>query len=118
LPRVSVPLRVRESLSMREDWPIAAGVDGFNLRTGGGVTHLRELLETAEPECHGIRRVVLWTGEAPPAQVPDRPWLRANQAWIPTGGCEPSVRDRTKGTPRLQAADRSILYRPPAGRSF
>lgn len=54
---------------------ITIGVDGSNLRRGGGVTHLCELLRAADPQRYGIGRVVLWGGAALLAQIPHLPWL-------------------------------------------
>jgi len=54
---------------------LTVGIDAANLRRGGGVTHLVELLRAAQPEQVGIRRVVLWGGEATLNAVEDRPWL-------------------------------------------
>ena len=51
------------------------GIDATNLRGGGGVTHLVELLRVAQPKLHGIGRVVVW-GSTPTLQLLDaRPWL-------------------------------------------
>jgi len=50
-------------------------IDASNLRSGGGVTHLVELLSAAEPDAHGISRVVVWSGRKTLAQLPVRPWL-------------------------------------------
>ena len=54
---------------------ISIGVDGSNLRAGGGVTHLCELIKAAEPERHGIGRVVLWAGSSLLEQVSPMRWL-------------------------------------------
>jgi glycosyltransferase involved in cell wall biosynthesis len=51
------------------------GIDASNLRDGGGLTHMIELLCAAKPEEHGIDRVVLWGGRDILGQIPDRPWL-------------------------------------------
>lgn len=51
------------------------GIDATNLRCGGGVTHLIELLTVAEPDKHGIARVVVWGGEQTLAKLPERSWL-------------------------------------------
>lgn len=53
------------------------GIDASNLRAGGGVTHLVEMLGAAEPRRHGIDRVTVWSGRATLAQLPVRPWLAA-----------------------------------------
>jgi glycosyltransferase involved in cell wall biosynthesis len=62
-----------EASRHRPGWVI--GVDGANLRQGGGITHLVELLGAAEPEEHGVSRVVVWGGAELMAALPDRPWL-------------------------------------------
>ena len=54
---------------------LVVGIDGGNIRGGGTVTHLIETLRVAEPEKHGIHRVVLWGGEKLLAAIDDKPWL-------------------------------------------
>ena len=51
------------------------GIDGSNLRGGGGVTHLVELLSAAQPQEHGIGRVVVWGGRDLLQQIPERSWI-------------------------------------------
>ena len=51
------------------------GIDGTNLRAGGGVTHLMELLCAAKPAEHGIDRIVVWGGLLTLSALEDRPWL-------------------------------------------
>jgi glycosyltransferase involved in cell wall biosynthesis len=51
------------------------GIDASNLRAGGGVTHLVELLGAGEPGAHGIDRVLVWSGRAMLDRLPARPWL-------------------------------------------
>jgi glycosyltransferase involved in cell wall biosynthesis len=54
---------------------LVVGIDATNLRRGGGLTHLIELLAAAEPEKHGIGRIVVWGGAQTLGQLPDRDWL-------------------------------------------
>lgn len=54
---------------------LTIGIDAANLRGGGGVTHLIELLRAAQPEVHGIDRVLIWGGSKTLDLVDDRPWL-------------------------------------------
>jgi len=54
---------------------LTVGIDATNLRRGGGVTHLVELLRAARPENQGIERVVIWGGGHMLNAVDDRPWL-------------------------------------------
>jgi glycosyltransferase involved in cell wall biosynthesis len=56
---------------------LSVGIDGSNLRHGGGVTHLVELLRAARPHQYGIEEIVVWGGEKLLSRLPQRPWLRA-----------------------------------------
>lgn len=58
-------------------YPMDVGIDASNLRAGGGITHLVELLGAAEPARHGIGRVLVWCGRAMVERLPQRPWLEA-----------------------------------------
>ncbi|SVD41868.1 uncharacterized protein METZ01_LOCUS394722, partial [marine metagenome] len=51
------------------------GIDASNVRSGGGIIHLQKILEQAEPEAHLISRVIVWGGDAPLDNLPDKPWL-------------------------------------------
>jgi glycosyltransferase involved in cell wall biosynthesis len=51
------------------------GIDASNIRQGGGVTHLVELLREANPlEC-GFSKVVVWSGHSTLDRIEDREWL-------------------------------------------
>ncbi len=52
------------------------GIDASNIRTGGGLTHLAELLNAAEPYKHGITRVTVWAGKQTIDSLPVKPWLK------------------------------------------
>ncbi|MGO9022472.1 MAG: glycosyltransferase family 4 protein [Syntrophobacteraceae bacterium] len=51
------------------------GIDASNIRQGGGVTHLVEVLRVGEPEPYGISRVTVWGGVNTLKRIEDRPWL-------------------------------------------
>ena len=62
------------------------GIDATNIRGGGGVTHLQEMLDAAIPESAGIGRITLWTGSATAALMPKRSWLRTRTLpWMDAG---------------------------------
>ena len=48
---------------MTEAKLLTIGIDATNIRGGGGLTHLVELLRTARPEVHGVDSIVVWGGE-------------------------------------------------------
>jgi len=51
------------------------GIDASNIRAGGGVTHLVELLRVADPAEFGFARVTVWGGRETLTRLEDRPWL-------------------------------------------
>jgi glycosyltransferase involved in cell wall biosynthesis len=51
------------------------GIDASNIRRGGGLTHLVELLGAADPEAHGFSKVVVWSGRDSLNRIADRSWL-------------------------------------------
>lgn len=51
------------------------GIDAYNIRAGGGVSHLVELLRAADPESHGFIQVVVWSGSDTLNKIEDRHWL-------------------------------------------
>ena len=52
------------------------GIDASNIRAGGGVTHLVELLGAASPEAHGFRKVIVWATSNTLKKIAERPWLQ------------------------------------------
>lgn len=54
---------------------VTIGIDASNLRQGGGITHLVELLQAAQPSELGIVRVVVWGGTKILEALDSRPWL-------------------------------------------
>lgn len=70
-PIETVPRTNRRSLNKS----IVLGIDATNLRAGGGLTHLSELLAEANPTEQGIERVVVWSGKPTLNALEDRPWL-------------------------------------------
>ena len=53
------------------------GIDGTNLRSGGSLTHIGELLTAARPEQHGVTHVIIWAGRDVLSRLPSRSWLEA-----------------------------------------
>ncbi len=51
------------------------GIDASNIRAGGGLTHLVELLTHARPEDHGFDEVIVWAPLLTISKLPDLPWL-------------------------------------------
>jgi len=54
---------------------LSLGIDASNIRSGGGLTHLRELLCAVEPAASGITKVIVWSGDETLDVLPERSWL-------------------------------------------
>jgi glycosyltransferase involved in cell wall biosynthesis len=52
------------------------GIDASNIRSGGGVTHLVEMLGVATPDEQGFSQVIVWAGKQTLAKLPCEPWLK------------------------------------------
>jgi glycosyltransferase involved in cell wall biosynthesis len=50
-------------------------IDASNLRLGGGVTHLAQLLAAADPAASGVHQVVVWGAQLTLSALPERAWL-------------------------------------------
>ena len=50
-------------------------IDASNLRTGGGLTHLVELLGNVDVAVHGFEQVFVWSSKATLDRIADRSWL-------------------------------------------
>jgi glycosyltransferase involved in cell wall biosynthesis len=61
--------------NMNKAKPYTLGIDATNLRAGGGVTHLMELLRAAQPAEHGIDHIVVWGGKPTLKALEAQPWL-------------------------------------------
>jgi glycosyltransferase involved in cell wall biosynthesis len=51
------------------------GIDASNIRAGGGVAHLKNILKFAEPEKYGIKKIIVWGGKNPLERLPQNTWL-------------------------------------------
>jgi glycosyltransferase involved in cell wall biosynthesis len=61
-------------------------IDASNIRQGGGVTHLSQLLGVAKPDEAGFHQVTVWACRETVAQLPNKPWLtKLSPAWTNAG---------------------------------
>ena len=54
---------------------IVVGIDASNIKRGGGITHLSNLLNSFRPEKYGIDKIILWGGEPILNKIDNNPWL-------------------------------------------
>jgi glycosyltransferase involved in cell wall biosynthesis len=62
---------------------VIVGIDASNVRAGGGVTHLTNVLANLTPEDFGIRRVIVWGNRPLLDRLPDVDWLeKIHDSWL------------------------------------
>lgn len=54
---------------------IRIGIDATNIRIGGGITHLLELLNGIDAKAMSVKEVVIWAGAKTLHSLPDYPWI-------------------------------------------
>ena len=89
------------------------GVDASNIRVGGGVTHLTELLRVANPLAHGFARVIVWSGRSTLSQIEDRPWLvKSYLAELDLGIAQRALWQRFRLSELARASGCDVLFAP------
>ncbi len=92
---------------------LVIGIDATNLRRGGGVTHLVELLAAADPKKCGIEKVLLWSGQITLAALEDREWLeKINPSALDKGLMQRTIWQRFKLANVARAAGCDLLFAP------
>lgn len=56
------------------------GIDAANIRLGGGVTHLVELLSAFDPNNSSFKRIIVWGSRQTLSQIPNFHWLEKRTA--------------------------------------
>lgn len=89
------------------------GIDASNLRVGGGITHLVDVLRALQPEAHGVEAITVWGGRDTLAALPAAPWLQARHETALDGGLLTRVRwQRETLARRLRDAGCDVLFAP------
>jgi glycosyltransferase involved in cell wall biosynthesis len=93
------------------------GIDASNLRAGGGVTHLTEMLAAGDPPSAGIESVVVWAGRDTLARLPRRPWLTPEHEPALDGRLPARLHWQRYTLQRRAAAACDLLFAPGGGQA-
>lgn len=52
------------------------GIDLTNIKNGGGLTHITELLNAAQPQLYGFEEVIVWGNAETLSKLPNVDWLK------------------------------------------
>lgn len=89
------------------------GIDAANLRGGGGVTHLVELLRAADPPAHGFSKVILWSNQVTLSQVENSAWLeKVNPSELENGLLQRSLWQKFKLAKAAEDSGCDVLLVP------
>jgi glycosyltransferase involved in cell wall biosynthesis len=90
------------------------GIDASNIRCGGAITHLAEIIRHGDPIAHGIRRVTIWGASLVLDRIPDRPWLERVHVPLLEGRLPMRVAWQLLIRPRLARASCDLMFAPGA----
>jgi len=88
-------------------------IDAVNIRQGGGVTHLTQMLKEANPSQFGFSRVTIFTSSATAELLPSYPWLTKRvEGWMDRGILLRSLFLQWKIPAYLRQLNCDILFSP------
>ena len=89
------------------------GIDASNIRGGGGLTHLSEMLAEAEPQKHGIDRVVVWAPSPTLGKIQERAWMqKKTHPWLDKSLLWRQAWQRMKFPPLLRRESCQLVFVP------
>lgn len=97
---------------------LTLGIDASNLRGGGGVTHLRELLGNANPRAHGFSHVVVWGSKSTLSVLNSSDWLIARNPQLLEGSYAKRLLWQAFCLPRLASNEKCDIVFAPGGTHF
>jgi len=105
--------RQRLRLDMDQKHGLHLGIDATNIRQGGGLTHLSQFLQAADPVAAGFIRVTVWTCQSTAAVLPERPWLDKRSApWMDASLVRRTLGQQFQLPRELVAAGCDVLFSP------
>lgn len=100
---------------LKNSTELRLGIDASNLRGGGGITHLAEVIRAAEPAEFGFGRVLVWGGKETLDAIPERPWLERIHVPALDGSLPARLFWRKKELPGLAEKACDLLFIPGGG---
>ena len=92
---------------------IHLGIDATNIRQGGGITHLSQLLQAGDPLVEGIDRVTVLVNQAAATALPVRPWLfKVSLPWMDASLPRRMLGQQFQLPYALKAAGCEVLFSP------
>lgn len=91
-------------------------IEASNIRAGGGLTHLVELLRHASPSTYGFERVVLYAPDTTLNKVEDREWLeKKSEPGLNKGYIYRSIWKFFSLKKKIKSYERRVVFIPGTG---
>lgn len=64
------------------------GINAFNIKSGGAINHLVEVLNAVEPQLYGFEEIIIWSSDVVLDKLHSKPWLSKvnynpkNKGWL------------------------------------
>jgi hypothetical protein len=98
---------------MLEKVGLHLGIDATNIRQGGGITHLSQLLQAGDPMAAGICHVTVLANQATEAALPVRPWLaKVSSPWMDASLPRRMLGQQFQLRHAIKAAGCDVLFSP------
>ena len=92
---------------------IRIGIDASNIRIGGGITHLLELLSAIDPQSMGVKEVLIWGSQNTLQALPNANWItKINPPSLDKGLLHRVLWQITSLSRAVRAAQCDILFVP------
>lgn len=89
------------------------GIDASNISSGGGVTHLLNLLNEADPLAYGFSEITVWAGKGTASVLPERSWLKKQSPdWTEKGFVQRFFTQQFKLPKLVKEAGCDVLFSP------
>jgi glycosyltransferase involved in cell wall biosynthesis len=89
------------------------GIDASNIRKGGGLTHLKEILKYSNPSKQGFTKIHVWSNTETLQALQDLPWLvKQTHPWLNKGVLLSFLYQWLKLASAMQAEKVSIAFVP------
>ena len=89
------------------------GIDETNISSGGGLTHLSQVLKACEPSSSGFSRVIIWASQQTLDKLPNKSWLfKKSEWWMNSGLLIRFIGQQLRMQTLIKAEGCDILFSP------
>lgn len=87
-------------------------IDASNLRAGGGIVHLKNILKSSNPQTHGFRQIIVYGGQFTLTSLPNRDWLDLREIKIHDRSFLHRFQWQQRQLEKLAEQEKALLFIP------